>query len=314
MKYAVTGGAGFIGSNIVKILKAKGHEVCIIDNYSNNSNHESSIRVDIRDKETMEKILCGCDGIFHEAALTSVQESFLDQNRYYDVNVNGTKTIFDIAISEGIRVIFASSSSIYGNPDKIPITESNNRNPINPYGLTKLNCEQLATTYAKLGLEVIGLRYFNVYGMGQTGTYAGVITKFLMAIQNQTPLVINGDGKQSRDFIHVHDVAEANFTIMKKTNVKSGFFNIGTQTTTSILSLAKNMIEISKHGKGIQHIKPLTGDVNISIADMSQTKKIFNWEHRINLSTGLNKLIQEHQNNHKTNKLEQSNPLNNSCK
>ena len=123
------------------------------------------------------------DGIFHEAALTIVQESFLMEEEYYDVNVKGTENIFKIAEKYGIKVVFASSSSVYGNTEKIPIIENNERNPINPYGKTKLEDEFLAEKYSKKGVSIIGLRYFNIFGKGQTGSYAVVITKFVNQLQ-----------------------------------------------------------------------------------------------------------------------------------
>jgi len=301
MKYVVTGGAGFIGSNIVKLLVEKGHKVIIIDNLHTGSlsrlkEIEDKIifyKIDIRNSEKLMEIIKDVDGIFHQAALTIVPESFLKPDEYFDVNVNGTKNIFTIAKELGIKVVFASSSSVYGNVKEVPIKENFKKNPINPYGKTKVEKESLAEKFWNEGVNIIGLRYFNGYGIGQTGSYAGVITKFLENIKNQKPFIINGNGNQIRDFIHVKDIAKANLVAMES-KIENGFFNIGTGISTSINDLAKLMIDLSHHEQGMIHGPLLEGDVEISQADMTFTKKSFNWEHEINLADGLRDLIQSY--------------------
>ena len=250
MKFVVTGGAGFIGNNIVRQLLKQNHTPIVIDNlYRGKIERISSLdvefhKVDIRNFDQIRNILKNSDGVFHEAALTDVQESFTKQQEYIDVNVKGTENIFKIAKEFGLKVVYASSSSVYGNPKKIPITENSERSPINPYGKTKLDDEFLAEKYSKDNVSIIGLRYFNVYGEGQTGSYAGVITKFLNRLKEKKSPIIFGTGTQIRDFIFVEDVALANIAAMNS-NVKNGFFNIGTGKTTSIQQLAKIMIELS---------------------------------------------------------------------
>jgi len=192
-----------------------------------------------------------------------------------------------------IRVVYASSSSIYGNSRSIPIKENTNKKPINPYGQTKLEDEFLAEKFSKNNLSVIGLRYFNVYGIGQIGTYAGVITKFLENIKNKKPFIINGDGNQIRDFIHVKDIANANVVAMES-EISNGFFNIGTGIPTSINDLAKLMIELSNHNHETIYGPELEGDVKISQADMNFTNKSFNFNHEINLQNGLRNLIKNY--------------------
>ena len=299
MKFAVTGGAGFVGNNIVKLLLNKGHEVIVIDNLHTGKlkNLEGVIEkinfyeIDIRNKNELEKILNDVDGIFHEAALTIVQESFTKQREYFDVNVKGTENIFEIAEKYNIKVVFASSSSIYGDSKEIPINENSSKNPINPYGETKLQDEILAKKYSNQGVKIIGLRYFNIFGKGQTGSYAGVITKFLKNIKLKKPLIIYGQGNQIRDFIHVKDIAEANLTIMTS-NIEQGFYNIGTGKANSIKELASIMIKISNHKEGILYLEPLKGDVKESKADTRLTMKTFNWNYLINLEEGLKTLIE----------------------
>ena len=305
MKYLVTGGVGFIGNNIVRLLLEYGHDVDIVDNLQVGKieNIKDIIgkvnfsQIDIRDREKLEKVVKNYDGIFHEAALTSVPESFQKPEEYNDVNVIGTKNIFEIANREKIRVVYASSSSIYGNAAQVPIKERYERKPINPYGQTKLDDEILAEKFEEL--SVIGLRYFNVYGIGQNISYAGVITKFLEQIKNKKPLTINGNGNQVRDFIHVKDIAKANLAAMES-NVKKGFFNVGTGISTSINDLAKMMVELSDNENEIIHGLELEGDIESSQADMEFTKKSINWNYSIDLKEGLTELIQNTVNFHKS--------------
>ena len=298
MNFAVTGGIGFIGSHLVKHLVSEGHTVLVIDNQFRGrlsnlgeiKDKVNFVKLDILDYDELKKSLQNVDGIFHQAALTSVPESYEKENEYKKVNVTGTENIFKIAKDYQIKVVYASSSSVYGDIEKIPITESFNRNPINPYGLTKLEDEFLAEKYAKSGVEIIGLRYFNVYGIGQTSDYAGVITKFLDKITvNESPIIF-GDGSQIRDFIFVKDVARANLSAMIS-DVKHGFFNIGTGKSISIDELAHLMIKIS--GKSIQpkyeDLPP--GDIKLSVADISNSVKLLNWKPNTMLEEGLQTLF-----------------------
>ena len=305
MKFLVTGGAGFIGNNIVRLLLKSNHDVDIIDNLHTGKienirdilNKINFFKIDIRNREELEKIINNYDGIFHEAALTAVPESFEKPDEYNDVNVIGTKNIFEIANSKNIRVVYASSSSVYGDTTEIQIKENSKRGPSNPYGQKKLDDEILAEGLKDL--SVIGLRYFNVYGIGQNVSYAGVITNFLEKIKNGKPLIINGKGNQVRDFIHVNDIAKANLDAMLS-NVKKGFFNIGTGIPTSINNLAEIMVKISQNQNEIIHGPELDGDIEISQADVKFTKKSINWNHMINLEEGLFQLIQDSIKNHKT--------------
>ena len=298
MKYVVTGGAGFIGSNIVKLLVKNGHNVSIIDNLHTGSlsrlkEIEEKIsfnKIDIRNYEELKTIISDVDGIFHQAALTIVPESFQKPEEYFDVNVNGTNNIFKIASKLGIKVVFASSSSVYGDVNEVPIKENFERNPINPYGKTKVNKEKLAEKYWKDNVNVIGLRYFNVYGKGQTGTYAGVITQFMKRLDNNLSPIIHGKGNQIRDFISVEDVAKANLMSMQS-NTLQDFLNVGTGKSISILKLAKMMIKI--YSKDLSPIfdDELPGDIEKSNADITKTKEKINWQYKIQLDNGLKKLI-----------------------
>lgn len=298
MNVVVTGGAGFIGSYLVKQLVKSNQNVTVIDSLDrgNLTNLSSVIdkikfhKIDIRDFDGLKEILKQADGVFHEAALTDVQESFTKQKEYHDVNVIGSENIFRLANEFGFKVVYASSSSIYGNPKTIPVNEKNERKPINPYGQTKLEDEFLAERYAKLSASIIGLRYFNVYGKGQTGSYAGVITKFINNLKEKKPPVIFGSGDQLRDFVYVEDVALANIAAMQS-NVKDGFFNVGTGITTSIKKLAQILIDISGLSLEPKHEEPLEGDVSMSQADTSLTKKMLGWEHETTLEDGLKRFF-----------------------
>ena len=301
MKFAVTGGAGFVGNNIVKLLVSKGHGVVVIDNLhtGKKENLQEIIEeiefhnVDIRDFSKLESILENVDGIFHEAALTIVQESFQKEKEYFDVNVKGTENIFKIAEKFKKKVVYASSSSIYGDTKEIPIKENFERKPINPYGQTKLEKEFLAEKHTKEGVSIIGLRYFNIFGKGQTGSYAGVITQFIRKLKENKSPIIFGDGSQIRDFIHVSDIAKANLSAMlSETN--SGFFNIGTGIPVKIKDLAKIMIKI--YEKDFEPIfqNALEGDVKKSQANTELAEKMINWKSEIELEEGLKEFVNKY--------------------
>jgi len=298
VKFVVTGGAGFIGSYIVKYLVDNDYQVIVIDNMfrgklRNLSGYEDKIdfhNLDILNSEELRKLVNDSDGIFHQAALTSVPESFTQRDKYQNVNVNGTENIFKLGKEFGIKIVYASSSSIYGNPKSIPIRENASRNPINPYGKTKLEDEILAEQYSKLGVKIIGLRYFNVYGIGQTNDYAGVITKFYEAIESDNPPIIFGDGTQVRDFISVEDVVKANLLSMQS-STDFAFLNIGTGIATSINDLANLMIKLSGKSLVPIHGNLLKGDVKESQADTHLAKQLINWMFETNLEDGLKKFF-----------------------
>ena len=298
MRYVVTGGAGFIGSNIVKKLVLRGDSVTVIDNL--NTGKEENLE-SVRDKiiflndsilniDLLEKEMQNVDGVFHQAALASVQDSFLKPEEYNNVNVNGTKNILKLAKENNFKVVYASSSSVYGNPERIPIKESDSKNPINPYAETKLKKEELATKYAGIGVKVIGLRYFNVFGKGQSKEYAGVLKLFLERIRDGLPPKINGDGTQFRDFVYVGDVADANIISMVS-KINHEFFNVGTNTSITILDLAKTIIKFS--GLDIEPIfgPALKGDVKRTIADIDLIKEKIGWEPKIMLEEWIKDIV-----------------------
>ena len=298
MRYIVTGGAGFIGNNIVKKLVARGDDVTVIDNLNTGKEENLKSVIDkitflkdsILNMELLEKQSQNIDGIFHQAALASVQDSFSKLDEYHNVNVNGTENILKLAKKNDFRVVYASSSSVYGNPERIPIKESDKKNPINPYAETKLKKEQLAIKYSEMGVKVIGLRYFNVFGKGQSKEYAGVLKLFLERIRDKLPPKVNGDGTQFRDFVYVKDVVNANILSMDS-EISHGFFNVGTNSSITILDLAKIIIKSS----GL-HIEPvfglaLKGDVQGTIANIDLIKEKIGWKPTVVLEEWIDEII-----------------------
>jgi len=247
-------------------------------------------KIDIRNYESMENILKNIDGVFHQAALTVVQDSFSNTKEYYDVNVQGTENIFKLSIENKFKVVYASSSSVYGHKQKMPIEENMERKPINPYGQTKLECEHLFEKYSKLGGSIIGLRYFNIFGKGQTIEYAGVITKFIERLKKGKSPIIFGKGSQIRDFISVYDVAKANLMAMNH-NESNLLVNIGSGKAISILELANMMIKIAGTKLNPTFTKSLHGDIEKSHADISLAKRSFGWKPEIMLQEWLNGII-----------------------
>ena len=304
MKYAVTGGAGFIGSHLVKNLVERGNEVIVIDNLNTGKKENIEkiskkidfFEIDIRDFSAVEDILKNIDGIFHEAALASVQDSFRIPDEFFEVNVNGTENIFKIGKKLGIKIVYASSSSVYGNPIRIPIKESDGKNPFNPYAKTKLEGDKLAEKYAKNGLKVIGLRYFNVFGPRQSKEYAGVIKLFLERIQQGLSPLINGDGLQVRDFVYVDDVVNANILAMES-NIDSEFFNIGTNSVVSVLDLANMIIKFSGLKLKPIHRPPVPGDVKATQADITKAKMMLKWKPTTSLKDWLKSAVLDVKNN-----------------
>ena len=304
MKVLVTGGAGFIGSHIVEYLVQRGDSVTVVDNLNTGKieNLKSVFKkinfaqIDIRDFKVLKNLMENIDGIFHQAAMASVQDSFRIPEKFHDVNVNGTENIFKIAKEFGIKVVYASSSSVYGDTSILPTTESDEKRPINPYAKTKLEKDKLAEQYAKNGLKVIGLRYFNVFGPRQSKEYAGVIKLFLERIQQGLPPLVNGDGLQIRDFVYVDDVVNANILSMES-DIDFEFFNIGTGTTISILDLANIIIKFSGLKIKPIHRPALPGDVRATQADITKVKTMLKWRPTTSIQDWLKSVVLDIKNN-----------------
>lgn len=298
MRFFVTGGAGFIGSHLTQHLVVEGHDVTVIDNLSVGklSNLDrvrdkiKFIQHDISDYAKMEAILQNADGIFHQAALTSVAESYHAAAEYHQVNVIGSKNIFRLAMKHDIRTVYASSASVYGDVNTMPIVEGSKRSPLNPYGQTKLEVERIAERCICSGARIIGLRYFNVFGPGQTLSHAGVITRFIDRVSGGVGPVIFGDGLQTRDFVYVSDVVRANTAAMYSLT-PGGFFNIGSGNPVTIKHLAHMIIRISGSALRPEYHIRQPGDINHSVADISAAANQLNWKPQITLEAGLCKLM-----------------------
>ena len=284
MNFLVTGGAGFIGSRVVKILLEENHKVTVIDNLSsgkleNLADFQNKIdfhNADIRDLEKIKLIASKSDGIFHFAALTDVLESFTKQDEYFVVNVKGTQNILDIAKLFDLKVVFASSAAVYGDAKKIPIKEGIERNPLNPYGQTKLDCEYLCEKYSQMGTRITVLRFFNVYGKGQNPAYSGVLSKFLENISSGKSPIIYGDGTQTRDFVFVDDVAKASLLAMNN-DLSGKFINVGTGIKTSVMELAEMIIKISNKDIKPIYVNAKEGDIKNSQANILLSHELLKW-------------------------------------
>ena len=292
-KIIVTGGAGFIGSHIVDTLIDAGHEVHVIDNLSagklENINKKAIFhKVDIRDKEAMIPIFKGVEYVFHEAAFPRVQYSIENPIETNDINVNGLLNILELSRENKIkRLIFASSSSIYGDPEKLPTNENDNINPMSPYASHKYIGEVYLKLYAKIyGLETVCLRYFNVYGprLDPEGAYPLVIGYFMKQAKNGMPLTITGDGNQTRDFVHVKDVAKSNILAMTSRNVGKGeIINIGGGIKYSINHIAELISDKN------EHIAPRL-EPHDTMADIKKAKKLLEWQPEVSLLDGIEEL------------------------
>ena len=292
-KVIVTGGAGFIGSHIVDALINAGYEVHIIDNMSagkeENINPKAIFhKVDIRDKETLVSLFKDVKYVFHEAAMPRVQYSIENPIETHDINVNGLLNVLESCRLNNVkRLIFASSSSIYGEPDKLPTKEDMAINPMSPYAAHKYIGEVYLKLYSQIyGLETVCPRYFNVYGprLDPEGSYPLVIGYFMKLLKQNKPLSITGDGEQTRDFVHVKDVARANLLAMKSDNVGKGeVINIGGGARYSINYIA-NLI-----GGQIEYVAPRI-EPHDTEADISKARELLSWEPSVSLEEGIKEL------------------------
>jgi len=298
MKFVVTGGAGFIGNHLAKYLIKNDHEVIIIDDLARGSldnideikNEIEFHKIDISNYDEINSVIDKPDGIFHQAALASVPQSFKEPEKYHKVNVIGTENIFKIGKKYGAKIVFASSSSVYGDQTHLPVQEDAEKHPLNPYGQNKLDDEKISSKYAADGLRVIGLRYFNVFGIGQNPSYAGVIPQFIERLSQHKPPIIEGDGNQVRSFTFVDDVILANILAFQS-DINHKFFNIATENMTTINELAEIMIQMSGLDLKPIYDKPRKGDIKKSYADISRAKKLLGWYPKTNLEEGLKKIF-----------------------
>ena len=293
----VTGGAGFIGSHIAWEL-VKDNEVIVIDNlYTGKAENvppgAKLIKADVRDYNAIAELISNADYVFHEAAQVSVVESIRDPVFTEEVNVIGTLNILRALLEGHGKLIFASSAAVYGDNPNLPLKETERPRPLSPYGVTKAAAEEYLRVYHELyGLPVVSLRYFNVFGPRQGfNQYAGVISIFINRALAGEPLVIFGDGKQTRDFIYVKDVVRANLLVAESRRANGRVFNVATGKQTSILELAMKIIEITGTTSSIIFDKPRPGDIRHSLADISEIRKL-GFEPEFSLEDGLKKTVE----------------------
>jgi UDP-glucose 4-epimerase len=292
----VTGGAGFIGSNIVRLLLDRGHQVVVLDDlssgYRSNLDALPAARLvegDVRNAADVDSAIAGCEVVLHLAASVGNTRSIEHPLDDAGINVIGTLTVLEAARRHGVRkLVFSSSAGIFGELKTVPIREDHPVEPDTPYGASKLAAEKLCLAYAKLyELECVCLRYFNVYGVNQRyDAYGNVIPIFAHRMLRDLPITVFGDGEQTRDFVNVRDVAEANYLAAMNRGV-SGAFNLGSGTRVTVNALVALMAEAGGLTPAVEHGPPRKGDVRHSLADVSQARALLGFEPRVGLEDGL---------------------------
>lgn len=302
----VTGGAGFIGSHLVDRLLKDGFNVTVLDDLStgkldNLASHKDEenfhfIRGDIRDSDLVKRALKDVDAVFHEAALVSVSHSVKDPILTNEVNVTGTLNLLKACLDSNVkRFIFSSSTAVYGDTKTLPIREDAVPQPISPYAVSKLAAENYTRVFYEVyALETVCLRYFNVYGPRQEyGPYSGVITIFINQLKQGKPPIVYGDGEQTRDFVEVQDVVEANLLALKKKDAVGQIINIATGLPTTVNQLAKLLQEIMGRTElKPVHAKARLGDIRYNYADIGKARKILGYDPKVILKAGLTRLVE----------------------
>jgi len=303
LKYVVTGGAGFIGSHIAEFLSHK-HEVVILDNLSTGKRENIGFLLDmenvafvegsITDATLLHDVFQNAEGIFHQAAIPSVPRSIENPAATNEANVTGTLHVLIAAKDCGVKkVVYASSSSVYGDTPTLPKVESMPPNPKSPYAVSKLAGEYYCRVFSEVyGLETVSLRYFNVFGPRQDpmSQYAAVIPRFITRILDGKPPVIFGDGKQTRDFTYVKDVVQANVKAMQSN--ASGVFNVAYNQRINLLELADLIMEYTGIRVRPVHEAARPGDIKDSLADISAARKAFGYSPDYTVKTGLQETIE----------------------
>jgi len=302
-KLLVTGGAGFIGSHLAGRLADLGHEVRILDNFATGRRSNllalpddvELVEGDIQSYERVHNAVVGCEVVFHEAALPSVPRSVQDPLTSNATNITGTLNVLLAARDAGVRrVVFGSSSSIYGAGREMPKREAMKPEPISPYAVAKLACENYARSFGEVyGLETVSLRYFNVFGPRQDplSQYAAVIPNFITALMAGEPPVVFGDGEQSRDFTYVDNVVEANVLAMDAMGVAGEVFNVAYGRQTTLNQLLAELRELLDTDVEAQYVASRPGDVPHSLADCSRAGEALGYEPSVDLREGLKRTI-----------------------
>src|SRR4051794_15995192 len=299
MKALVTGGAGFIGSNLVRALVERGDDVRILDNFSTGNRANLAdlggeveiVEGELRSYERVHAATRSVEVVFHQGALPSVPRSVQDPLTTAAVNTEGTLNVLLAARDEGIRrVVAASSSSVYGNSDELPRIETQNPDPISPYGVSKLAAERYCVSFSRVyGLETVALRYFNVFGPNQdpSSQYAAVVPRFITAIADGRRVPVYGDGLQQRDFTFVTNVVEANLLAAEADGVSGTIVNVATGRATSVHELAEAIGSILGRAVERELLAERTGDIRDSYADVTRARELLGWQARVGLEDGL---------------------------
>lgn len=300
----VTGGAGFIGSHLVAHLVALGAAVRVYDNFSSGRRenlasvrgHVEVIEGDLLDEEALRQAVTGVDVVYHQAALPSVPRSIAAPRPTFDTNLIGTLNLLLAARDAGCRrVVFASSSSVYGDTPILPKHEAMTPRPLSPYAISKLSGEQLCAVFTTIyGLDTVALRYFNVFGPWQdpASPYAAVIPKFLRALSSGDEATIYGDGQQSRDFTYVENVVAANVVAATAEGVAGQVFNIASGRSVTLLSVLESMAQLLGAPPRVRYEPPRPGDIRESLADISAARLALGYDVLVPFEAGLEKTIE----------------------
>jgi nucleoside-diphosphate-sugar epimerase len=300
----VTGGAGFIGSHIVQRLVADGERVRILDNLSNGF-QENLDRIDgdfefilgdLRNMDDCRRAVAGVDLVFHEGALGSVPRSVADPQTSYDANVMGTLNLLVAARDAGVRrLVYASSSSVYGDTTVSPKHEGLIPNPLSPYAVTKLSAEQTCLVFNRVyGMETVALRYFNVFGPYQNpiSQYAAVIPKFLVALENGDRPTVYGDGEQSRSFTYVDNVVNGNLLAARVPEAAGQVFNLASDRQVSINAILEQMGRLLGVDPNPVYAEPRVGDIRDSLADITRAREVLGFDITVPFEDGLERTVE----------------------
>jgi UDP-glucose 4-epimerase len=302
MNYLVTGGAGFIGSHIVRTLLQQGEKVRVLDNFSSGKRENLSgldveiIEGDLRDASRVTEAVRGVDIIFHEAAFVSVPESMEKPQECFDVNVTGTSNLFEAARKAGVRrAVIASSAAVYGDSTAMPLVEDTPLKQLSPYATSKRVDEMYAQLFTEqFGLEVAALRYFNVYGPRQRpdSMYAAAVPIFIRRMLDNKPITVYGDGGQSRDLVNVKDVVQANLLASKHPAAPGQVFNVCTGVETRLLDLLDILYEIFPNAPKHVHAEPRAGDIYRSIGTPKKAMDVLGFKPSVTLADGVYEAVE----------------------
>ena len=299
----MTGGAGFIGSHLVRFFLERGERVRVLDNFSTGKRENLSevegrielVQGSLSSPKDIEAAVEGVDFVLHQAAIPSVPRSVEFPLESHESNATGTLRLLRLAAEAGVRrLVYASSSSVYGANPTLPKVESMPTEPMSPYAVSKLSAEQYAGVFHRLyGLETVSLRYFNVFGPRQdpTSPYSGVVSRFIDAIASDSQPTIHGDGEQTRDLTYVENVVRANFAATENPEAAGSVYNIGCATRVSVNELWRVMAELSGSKLEPRYAPSRSGDVPHSLADIGRARNDLGYEPAIDLREGLRRTL-----------------------